>query len=117
MQKLMICAIRCGQSTPKVRAISWTGPPPAPASAATIKKRFINRALLSVRARNEPGFAPAIYSTLHQEECVEHDGLGEGDGQNRLDQDLRRGAGVSSDGLGGFHADQSDAERRAQRSQ
>ena len=36
-------------------------------------------------------------SDLHQEQRVEHDRFGEGDGQNRLDHDLRRRAGIAAD--------------------
>jgi len=35
------------------------------------------------------GSAPCDFSLSHQEQCVEHDRLSEGDGKNRLDQNLR----------------------------
>ena len=54
---------------------------------------------------------------LHQEQGVEHDGFGEGDGQNRLDQDLRRRAGIASHRFRGLHADETHAEGRAERRQ
>ena len=52
--------------------------------------------------------------SLHQEQGVEHDRLSEGDGQNRLDQNLRRGAGITSHGIRSCHADQANRQRPRQ---
>ena len=46
--------------------------------------------------------------SFHQEQGVEHDRFGEGNGQNRLDQYLRRGARISSHCIRGCHADQTN---------
>src|SRR5262245_4614263 len=114
MLKLMICANRCGQSTPKVRAMSWTGPPSAAAASNT--RLFILK---------NSGWAPNEWSSaqhgrswfwcLDQEERVEHDRFGKSDGQNGLDQDLRRRAGIAPDRFRGFHADEAYTKGRAQR--
>jgi hypothetical protein len=53
----------------------------------------------------------------HQEERVEDDGFGQGDGENRLDHDLRRRAGIASDRGRRAHPDQSHADRGAERRQ
>src|SRR5204863_8764422 len=48
-----------------------------------------------------------------EEERVEDERFGEGDRQDRLDENRRRGARVTPDRLGGLHADAADRERRA----
>src|SRR5262244_2667534 len=63
------------------------------------------------------GAAPGKFSLSHQEQGVEHDRLSEGDGQNRLDQNLRRSAGITSYGFRSRHADQADRQSRAKRCQ
>ena len=79
MQKLMIWAIRCGQSTPKVLAISLD------LAAALLRHQSEERSRrVTCRA------------SLHEEEGVEHDRFREGDGQNRLHQNRRRRAGIAS---------------------
>src|SRR4051812_38094350 len=103
MQKLMICAIRWIQSTPKDRAISWICPPP-PASANTTRA-FMTRSDGRTAARPLGHRAQWHRRLLHEEQGVEHDRLGEGDGEDRLDQDLGGRARVAADGVGGFHAD------------
>src|SRR3954470_4545255 len=102
IEKLMICAIRCGQSTPKVRATSATGFSPA---SARNKKWFITLSQ-ELRVRSGSRSAPAFNQLLsrrrlHEEQGIEHDGFREGDGQNRLDQDLRGRARIPTDGFRG----------------
>src|SRR5262245_56090184 len=58
--------------------------------------------------------APERRRLAHEEQRVEHDRFSEGDGQDRLDHDLRRGAGIPPDGHGCPLPDQPDADRRAQ---
>src|SRR4030095_17008119 len=41
---------------------------------------------------------------LHKEQCVEHNRFSEGNGQNGLDQDLSRRAGIASHNVRSFHA-------------
>src|SRR5262249_34960046 len=95
--------MRCCQSTPNVRAISWTGEPPSLAAASRIRSFIIT--FLGCKR-------PAALRVLSdQEQRVEHDRFGEGNGQNRLDQYFRGGAWVASDCFGGFHADESHTER------
>jgi len=51
--------------------------------------------------------------SFHQEQGVEHDRFGEGNGQNRLDQDFRRGAGIAADSFRSLHTDETNARGRA----
>jgi hypothetical protein len=51
----------------------------------------------------------------YEEDRVEDDRFGERDGQDRLHQDLRRGAGIAPDRFGGLHANEPHADGRAQR--
>src|SRR5204863_4379354 len=53
----------------------------------------------------------------HQEEGVEHDRFSERDGQDRLDQNLRCRARITSHCFRSFHADQTDSEGGAERGQ
>ncbi len=48
------------------------------------------------RAQSRCDSAPGSIPLADQEQSVEHDGFGKRDGQNRLDQDLRRRAGIAS---------------------
>src|SRR5689334_5796013 len=101
--------MRCCQSTPNVRAISWTGEPPSLAAASRIRS-FIITFFVCKR--------PAASDSLpHQEERVEHDCFGEGNGQNGLDQYFRGGAWIASDSFRGLHADESHADRCSERCQ
>ena len=61
--------------------------------------------------------APCDFSLSRQEQGVEHDRLSEGNGQNRLDQNLRRCAGITSHGYRSCHADQTNRNGRAKRCQ
>jgi len=63
------------------------------------------------------GSTPGNLSLSHQEEGVEHDRFGESDGQNRLDQNLRRGAGITAHGYRSSHADQTNPKSCAKRCQ
>src|SRR5262245_7775134 len=89
--KLIICANRCGQSTPKVRATSSICPPWATANTAKASMALPN-----------------------QEQRVEHDRFGEGDSQDGLDHDLRGRAGVPPDRDRRTLTNQSDADGRTQ---
>ena len=61
--------------------------------------------------------APSRQLLFHEEQGVEHDRFCEGDGQNRLDHNLRGRAGITSHRIRSPHADQTHAYRRAQRGQ
>ena len=61
--------------------------------------------------------APGKFCLSHQEQGIEHDRFGEGNGQNRLDQNLRCSAGITSDCFRRFHADQTNPNGRAKRRQ
>src|SRR5262245_29281171 len=104
MLKLMIWAVRCGQFTPKVLAISCTGPPPP--ACAIMTMTFI------VAPPHAPGAPPGGRAdrSPHEEQGVEHDRFGEGDSQNRLDQDRRRRTGIASGRIGRLHADHANGE-------
>src|ERR1019366_4537365 len=105
MLKLMICEIRCGQSTPNMSATCFIGLT-LPA-CASIKEEFISRKIgdqgRGIRWTPRPGSSVPV---LLKEQGVEHDRFGEGDGQDGLDQDLRRGTGIASHRFRGFHADE-----------
>src|ERR1700720_4003836 len=58
-----------------------------------------------------------LRTLLHEEQSVEHDSFREGNGQDRLDQDFRRRAGIASHRLRSLHADEAHAEGRAKRRQ
>src|SRR5262249_20084589 len=63
-----------------------------------------------------PRASPALFTTYllpDQEQSVEPDRFGEGDRQDRLPQDLGCRAGIPTDSLGRFHADEAYPERRA----
>jgi hypothetical protein len=60
---------------------------------------------------------PTNFRLSHQKQGIEHDRLSEGDGQNRLDQNLRCGAGITSHGYRSCHADQTNPNGRAKRCQ
>ena len=62
-------------------------------------------------------FAPDNFSLSHQKQGVEHDSLSEGDGKDRLDQNLRRGAGIPSHRYRRPQADQTNPKARAERRQ
>ena len=100
MQKLMIWASRCGQSTPKVLAICATWP-------SLCGGRQQNKGIHNLCALSRS-------LILHQEQGVEHDRFSEGNGQNRLDQNLRGRAGITSHRFRSLHADQAHADGRAQ---
>src|SRR5438094_9721033 len=53
----------------------------------------------------------------YQEQGVEDYRFGEGDGQNRLDQNLRRRAWITSHCVRRFHPDQTNPKGRAERRQ
>jgi hypothetical protein len=55
-----------------------------------------------------------IFRLLHEEQGVEDDGFSEGDGQNRLDHDLRGRAGIPSHRDRRSLANQPYADGRAQ---
>src|SRR4026207_209866 len=58
--------------------------------------------------RASPGALSYDSSRSHQEQNVKHDRLSERDGQNRLDQNLGCGTGITSHGVRGCHADQTN---------
>jgi len=92
MPKLMHCAPRCCQSTPKVRAICATWPS-SPAAANKIKAFIV--AVSSVEgAENGRILRPHRWLLFHQEQGVEDDRFRKGNGQNRLHQNLRGRAGI-----------------------
>src|SRR3954462_4804109 len=88
--------MRGGQSTPKVLAICeiWPSPPWAANK---------NKAIIEARPTRE-------CLRFHQEQRIEYDRLGEGNGEDRLHQHLRRRARVAADRGRGGHADQSYAD-------
>src|SRR3954469_12011681 len=98
MPKLMICAPRWGQSTPKVRAICATCPSP---SAANKRKAIITVSLAGVRLG------------LNQKQSVKDDRFRKSDTQNGLDQYFGRCAGVAPDGDRCARPDQADTDRCA----
>src|ERR1051325_505008 len=103
MPKLTSWARKCGQSTPKVRAIWATCPPSAPAADSS------SNAVMVVPPPGRPcGASPG------QEQRVEDDGLREGDGQDRLHEDLGGGARIAAHGGGGGRPDQADADGGAE---
>src|SRR5207248_11492730 len=53
-------------------------------------------------------------SLAHEKESVEDDRFGKGDGQNRLHQDGSSCAGIAAHGGGRAHADETDADGRAE---
>ena len=90
MPKLTICATRCGQSTPNVLAI-----------CSTVQRLLARLECQSMHDGDSlrPGAAGTRAQAsrlLHEEQRVEHDRFGEGDGQNRLHHDLRGRAGIAS---------------------
>src|SRR5437868_15421962 len=94
MPKLMICAPKCGQSTPKVRAICATSS--SAANNANMIKAFICE--------------PAVPRPLpHQEQPIEDDRLSERDRQNGLNQNLRGRTGIAAHRSGCRCADHADA--------
>src|SRR6266542_7103489 len=101
MQKLTTCAMKCGQSTPNSLAVS----PIIPANIMwfiNASQKGRGAALLRVllwRGNRRPGFRC-------QEDREEHDAFGKGDGQDRLDQNLRRRAGIASHGFRSLRADE-----------
>src|SRR4051794_38684854 len=99
MQKLIICAPRWGQSTPKVRAICSICPP----SCAAKKMKAIILALTRRKL------------LLQQEQNVKHNGFREGDRENRLDENLGGGPGIPSDGGCGRPTYQTHSDGRTQR--
>src|SRR5207237_152775 len=115
MIKLKICAMRWDQSTPKVLAISSTAPVTPPA-CAKITKSFIEFCTLFFKPGAEPNGCRAQQS-VNEEQSVEHDGFGEGNGQNGLDQDLGRGAGIAPHRRRSSHSDQTHPHRCAERRQ
>src|SRR5262245_59308776 len=62
-------------------------------------------------------YEPCDFSLSHQEEGVEYNRLSESNGQNRLDQNLGGGTGVTSHGIRGRPADQTNRQGRAKRRQ
>jgi len=52
-------------------------------------------------------------SLLHQEDREEHDTFREGGAQNRLDENLRRRAGITADGFRSLHTNETYTECRA----
>src|SRR5580765_5373615 len=99
--KLMIWAIRADHSTPKVRAISWTIPPPF--ASAKSNEQFIVSSFSKWRSAAPERVQRPPVASFNQEQCVEDDGFSEGDGQNSLDHDLRRSAGIAPDRFGSLH--------------
>src|SRR5438270_203964 len=98
----MICAPRCVQSTPKVRAIPATCPS------------------LSWAASNSMAIMcshPRQLWLLHQEQGVEHDCFRERNRQNGLHQYLCGCAGIASHRGRGGHADETYADGCAERGQ
>src|SRR5512135_445182 len=100
----MTWARKWGQSTPKVRAISSICPPPPPGWAR-------RRRGVMVAPSKGIGTARVL---ADEEQRVEDDRLGEGDGQDRLDEDLRGRPGVASHGVGSLHADEADGDGGAE---
>src|SRR5688500_9027127 len=49
---------------------------------------------------------------LDEEHGENAEAFGECHAENRLNEDLRRSAGITTDGLGGLHADKTDADGR-----
>src|SRR3954447_26389626 len=92
--------MRWGQSTPKVLAIceTWLSPPWAANK---------NKAIIEARPTRES-------LRFHQEQRIEYDRFGEGDGEDRLHQHLRRRARVAADRARGGHADHSHADGGSQ---
>src|SRR5437016_11155966 len=97
MLKLMIWAMRWGQSTPKVSAIPLT---------VSLTPPWANKinSFINSYSGPEPGAEPlglrarqiSLRSTFDQEESVEHNGFRKSDRQNGLDQHLSGGAGIAS---------------------
>src|SRR5580765_7862482 len=114
MPKLMIWETRCPQSTPKVRAISWIGPC---ASACANNTRAFIIGISQTRAQGWLNPAPRGVLLADKEQSVEHDGFGEGNGQDRLYQDLGCRARIASDRFRSFHANETHTQGRAQRGQ
>src|SRR6516162_6179687 len=105
MQKLTIWASRWDQSTPKVRAI-FSNCPPLSNSA---KKPIAFNIAHPNSDRQKTTIWPRAQISSRKEESVEHDRFSESNGQNRLNHDLRRGAGVPPHRVRSSSADQTDA--------
>src|SRR5580658_4529936 len=103
MKKLMHWAMKCGQSSPNLSAVSlafW------PRSLAMLPKRIKCVIIIQERPARSFGSAPAELS-FGDEERVKHDGLGEGHPDQPDRDDLAERAGISSHRFGSLHADQS----------
>src|SRR5262245_43207609 len=111
MAKLRNCAVRWGQSTPNVCAICPIGPPPV--SCCSIKASTLIVAPSSLADATAPARA-RIQSLLHEEQGVEHDGFREGDGQDRLHENRRGRAWISSNRLRCLHSDETYGQGGAQ---
>src|SRR5215469_14869119 len=106
MQKLMICDKNNFQFQPKVSAVSRKMSVTPPLLAATI--RFINQV----------SGATSIASPLklvNEIKRVEHDRLGQRDGQNSVHEHLCERAGIATDGAGHSQAGQPDSDSDAHR--
>src|SRR5208282_1005539 len=103
MQKLMIWAISCGQSTPKVRAICSICPPALTSASQTIAFMIVTP---FTGAHSRLGAGALDAALPHEKYGVEHDRFSEGNGQDRLDQDLRGRARIAADPIRGLQADE-----------
>src|SRR5579862_5245269 len=94
IEKLTICARRCGQSTPKVVAIFCTCPPLL--SIASMANAFITAfhpAMPRIACPTSPASLP------DQEQRVEDNRFCERDREDRLNQNLCRGVRITSHGF------------------
>ena len=115
---LTISADRGWQSTgfAHCRAMVWTGP--AASSTARNVRSVMAKRLRTRGARLTGSPAPRqVYLRLTEEQGEEHDAFCEGRAQDRLNEDLRRCAGIAPDRFRSLHANQTYANSRSKRAE